>query len=313
MADKLRAMRIEEEIKQKALSLGFDIVGITSAENIDSKQIEEYKNWLNAGSNGRMAYLAKNVEQRFSPVSILPDAKSVICVGLNYKLPQSAADGLLQIASYALYPDYHKFIREKLTILANFLKLKIKNFKFKICVDSLPIAEKALAARAGLGFIGKNRLLINPKLGSFLLLGELITNLPLETNEPKLSSCGDCRKCIDACPTDALSEEQFDARRCISYLTIEHKGRISPELKDKMDSHLFGCEQCLLACPYNEKSPLCEKQKYGFTAREIKLEPDIIIGWSKTDFENFAADSAMKRTGFRRMKRNVLICRKNAE
>ncbi len=305
-------MRIEEEIKQKAFSLGFDIAGITSAADIDSKQIEKYKHWLNAGFNGQMAFLARNTEQRFSPVSILPGAKSVICVAINYKLAKPAAKGSLKIASYALYPDYHKFIKAKLSELADFLKNKDKNLKFKICADSSPIIEKVLAMRAGLGFIGKNRLLTNPQFGSFLLLGELVTNLSLKPDSPfKGLSCGSCRKCIEACPTGALSDEDFDARRCISYLTIEHKGRIPAELKIKMNSHLFGCEKCLLACPYNDKSPVCEKQKYGFAARKAELKPDDVLGWSKKDFEDFAASSAMKRTGLCRLKRNALICKKN--
>jgi len=305
-------MGIEEEIKQKAFSLGFDLAGITSAKDIDSEQIKQYKNWLIAGRNGQMDYLARNVEQRFSPVSILPAAKSIICIAINYKLSQPVSKNLLKIASYALYPDYHKFIKEKLRVLADFLKSRDKNLKFKVCVDSSPIVEKVLAVRAGLGFIGKNSLLINPELGSFLLLGELITNLSLKPDSPIGGlSCGNCRKCIDACPSGALMEGQFDARRCISYLTIEHKGRISSELKDKMDSHLFGCEQCLKVCPYNEKAPSSKKQKYGFTARGVKLEIDTVLGWSKEDFENFAANSPMKRTGLRLIKRNALICRRN--
>ena len=305
-------MGTEEEIKQKAFSLGFDLAGITSAKDIDSEQIKQYKKWLGAGRNGQMDYLARNIEQRFSPVSILPGAKSVICVAINYKLSQPVSKNSLKIASYALYPDYHKFIKEKLRVLADFLKSKDKNLKFKVCVDSSPIVEKALAVRAGLGFIGKNSLLINPKLGSFLLLGELITNLPLKPDSPiEGLSCGSCRKCIDACPTGALTDGQFDARRCISYLTIEHKGRISSELKDKMDSHFFGCEQCLKVCPYNEKAPLSKKQKYGFAARIVKLEIDTVLGWSKEDFENFVADSAIKRVGFRRIKRNALVCKRN--
>ena len=305
-------MTLEEEIRQKAFSLGFDLAGFTSADDIDLLQIQKFKDWLNAGCNDRMDFLAANVEQRFNPVSVLPDAKSVICVALNYKLPQHPEKNYLKIASYALYPDYHKFIKAKLSELAVFLKSKDKNLKFKICVDSLPIAEKALALRAGLGFIGENRLLTNPKFGSFLLLGELITNLPLKLDNPFDGfSCGDCRKCIDACPTAALTAEGFDARRCISYLTIEHKGRICSELKGKMDSHLFGCEKCLLVCPYNEKSSSCEKQNYGFASRQVKLEIETILSWSKKDFETFAENSPMKRTGLRRIKRNALICKRN--
>jgi epoxyqueuosine reductase len=308
-------MTLEEEIRQKAFSLGFDLAGFTSADDIDSLQIQKFRDWISAGYNGRMDFLARNFEQRFSPVSLLPDAKSVICVALNYKLAQSnAIKGSPQIASYALYPDYHEFMKDKLAELADFLKSKDKNIKFKVCVGSSPIAEKALAMRAGLGFIGKNRLLTNPKLGSFLFLGELITNLPLKPDKTlRAISCGNCRKCIDTCPTAALMEGQFDARRCISYLTIQHKRRISTELKDKMDSHLFGCEQCLIVCPYNEKSPLCEKQKYGFAARKIKLEIETILSWSKKDFETFAENSPMKRTGLRRIKRNALICKRNRQ
>ncbi len=305
-------MEIEEEIKQKAFSLGFDLVGITSADNIECRHVEKFKEWLEEDCNAEMAFLENDAEKRFSPVSVLPTAKSVICVAINYKLPQPASKDSLKIASYALYPDYHKFIKGKLCILADFMKGINKNLKFKICVDSSPLAEKALATRAGLGFVGKNRLLTNSEFGSFLLLGELITNISLRPDKPiERQECGNCRNCIDACPLGALTENGFDARRCISYLTIEHKGRISPELKDKMDSHLFGCEKCLQVCPYNEKAPLCKKQKCGFAARQVKLEIDTVLNWSKEDFENFADGSPIKRTGFRRIKRNALICKKN--
>lgn len=303
-------MGFEKEIKRKALSLGFDIIGITSAEDIDAGQIENFKDWLKAGCNAEMAFLERDVEKRFSPAAIVPGAKSVICVAINYKIKQPVVKDSLQIASYALYPDYHKFIREKLLLLAEFLKSKDNNLKFKICVDSSPIAEKLLAMRAGLGFIGKNRLLTNSQTGSFILLGEIITNLQLEPDEPVGKQlCGDCRKCIDACPTKALSDNGFDARKCISYLTIEHKGEINPELKNKMGLHLFGCDECLLACPYNDKTPLCEKRQYGFVAREIIIKPEDVLCWTEKDFENFAANSAILRTGFDRIKRNALICR----
>lgn len=303
-------MGIEEDIRRTALSLGFDLVGITSADCLDGRQIEQFKEWLHAGCNGQMTYLAKNADKRFSSGSVLAGAKSVICAAINYKINSRTEKDSLQIASYALYPDYHKFIKEKLQELAGFLKSREENVKFKICVDSSPIAEKALAMRAGLGFIGKNRLLTNLKLGSFLLFGEIITDLQLKPDEPiKRQLCGNCKKCIETCPTGALSDNGFDARKCISYLTIEHNGEISPELKEKIGLHLFGCDECLRVCPYNEKSPLCEKQQFGFSAREIKIRPDEIIGWTEKNFENFAADSAMLRTGFDKIKRNALICR----
>jgi len=324
-------MSVNEEIKQKALSLGFDLVGVTSADDVDYTQKEEFNKWLQNNSNGQMEFLARNIDKRFSPSNILPGAKSVICTAVNYKvaaqnsknrdcfvIPEKgtphndilAVGDTLKIASYALYPDYHAFIKDRLTLLADFLMSIDKNVKFKICVDSSPIAEKGIATRAGLGFIGKNRLVANKTFGSFLLLGEIITNMQLTPDKPiEKQECGNCRKCIDACPTGALGENGFDARKCISYLTIEHKGEIDAELKSKMGMHLFGCEECLAACPYNDKSPVCEKSQYGFEAKQAQLTIDEVLNWSEKEFDNFAKNSAMYRTGLERLKRNAAICR----
>ena len=338
---------IENKIKQKAKNSGFDLVGITTAEPIDSAHLKHFKKWLTNGRNGKMAWLSKNIEKRFTPALLLPNAQSVICTALNYK-PLTPSG---KIASYALYQDYHDFIKQRLFELADFLKNQIfKNLKpvrdkypnglnktdrmrkflvkdgcqkmpvsnglkFKICVDSAPLAERAIAERAGLGFIGKNHLLTNPQLGSFLLLGELITNLPLEPDNPLPSKdyCKDCSRCIDACPGGAISKNRFfDARKCISYLTIEHKGRIPKELKSKINSHLFGCDRCILACPYNKKAPACVNKDFKFFAERLNLLPEQILKFSQDDFNSFFADSPIVRTGLRQIKRNALICSKNA-
>jgi epoxyqueuosine reductase len=303
-------VKIEDKIEQKAKSLGFDLVGITSAESVDSAYIGHFKKWLAGGCHGKMVWLEKNVDKRFNPALLLPDAQSVICTALNYKPPAPLA----KIASYALYQDYHNFIKKRSFELADFIKRETdKELKFKICVDSAPLAERALAARAGLGFIGRNHLLTNPHLGSFLLLGELITNLPLKTDKPiqKTDFCKGCTRCIDACPTGALSENLFfDARKCISYLTIEHKGRIPSELKPKINSHLFGCEQCILACPYNVKSPVCRNKDFKFFAERLNLSPERILNFSQRDFDAIFADSPVIRSGLRQFKRNALICSK---
>jgi epoxyqueuosine reductase len=304
-------MSVEQKIKEKALTLGFDLVGITSADEIDSSQKDQFNNWLQNGCNGQMEFLARNVDNRFKPLSILPDAKSVICTAINYKIePQPTEKESLQIASYALYPDYHTFIKDKLSALADFLKSIDKNVNCRICVDSSAIAEKAIAMRAGIGFVGKNRLITNQKFGSFLLLSEIITNLKLEHDKLiEKQDCGKCKKCIEACPTGALSGNGFDARKCISYLTIEHKSEIDEDLKSKIGMHLFGCEECLRACPYNIKSPICEKKQFGFEAKTVQLKIDEVLNWSKSDFDNFAKNSVMHRTGLARIKRNALICR----
>jgi epoxyqueuosine reductase len=258
-----------------------------------------------------MTWLTKNIEKRFNPAIVLPDAKSVICTAINYKsLNQSK-----YIASYALYPDYHSFIKKRLFELANFIKGQIdKELKFKVCVDSAPIAEKAIAQRAGLGFIGKNHLLTNPKLGSFLLLGELIINLPLKADKslPKKDFCKSCTRCIASCPTGAISKSLFfDARRCVSYLTIEYKGRIPKELKSKINSNLFGCDKCILACPYNAKTPICQNKDFKLSPDRMKTSAERILNLSQKDFDAFFADSPIKRTGLRQLKRNALICIKN--
>jgi epoxyqueuosine reductase len=181
-------------------------------------------------------------------------------------------------------------------------------------VCSSPLAEKALAMRAGLGFIGKNRLLTNSELGSFILLGEIITNMQLKPDKPiGTQACGNCRKCIEACPTGALLDDNFNAGRCISYLTMRCKGEIDTELKKKIGLHLFGCDECMLACPYNGRSPFCAKQQFGFTAKPGNVRPDDVIGWTEKDFEDFAGNSAMLQIGLDRIKRNALICKRNQQ
>ncbi|OQA01872.1 MAG: Epoxyqueuosine reductase [Planctomycetes bacterium ADurb.Bin401] len=260
-----------------------------------------------------MTYLSANLDKRFSPRLHLPDAKSVICVAINYKPAKPISQNPVQIALFALYPDYHIFIKEKLQLLADFLMSKDSNFKYKIRVDSLPFAERLFAIRAGLGFIGKNRLLTNAKYGSFLLLGEIITNMELQPdNHVEQQACGDCRKCIESCPTKAICDNGFDASKCISYLTMK-KGDVDDELKSKMGTHLFGCDECLRACPYNDKSPACEKQQIGFVPRDIKIKPQEIIGWTEKDFETFTANSTMHWIGLEKMKRNAIICKNNLQ
>jgi epoxyqueuosine reductase len=307
-----------DSIKQTAKNLGFDLVGITSAEPVDSAYIEHLKKWLADGCHGEMAWLNKNIDKRFNPALLLPEAKSVICTALNYKpAGTSLKSSSAKIASFALYQDYHDFIKNRLFALDDFIKSETgKELKSKICVDSAPLAERALAERAGLGFIGENHLLTNPQIGSFLLLGELITNLPLEIDKPlqKNNFCKDCMRCIDACPTGAISKNGFfDARKCISYLTIEHKGRIPDKLKPKIDSCIFGCDRCIMACPYNEKAPVCRNRDFKFFAERQNISAGQILSFRQKDFDALFGDSAISRSGLRQLKRNALICVKNAE
>jgi epoxyqueuosine reductase len=252
-------MSLVQQIKQRALEVGFDLVGITDSSPIEAKQVELLAGWLKAGFAGQMGYLRRNFQKRTNPAELLEDAQSVICVGLNYKPPatQFKSEGpdvpAGRVAGYAQYEDYHSFIKRRLRKLTEFIvSIVDENVSFKICVDSAPLAERALAARAGLGFVGKNHILINPGLGPQIFLGEIITTLKLETDEPITGNCSDCNKCIEACPTGAMrADGQFDANKCISYLTIEYKGEMPADLAERIGGRLFGCDECVLACPYS--------------------------------------------------------------
>ena len=312
-------MTLSQDLKRKAVELGFDLVGITDASPIDSEQVELLTSWLNSGYAGRMDYMRRNFDKRINPAELLENAQSVICIGLNYTPPEGQEEPLCQtvmtgrVASYAQYEDYHSFIKKRLRKLADFMiSTSDIDLKFKICVDSVPLAERALAVRAGLGFIGKNYMLINPEFGCRIFLGEIITTLKLPTDRPIINSCSGCDKCIDACPTGALRPDgQFDAGRCISYLTIEHKGRIPFELTEKMGNWLFGCDECILACPYQENVPKCGNKQFKFYSNRVKLSLRDILSMDEGRFEARFADSPVKRLGLAGLKRNARICLAN--
>lgn len=311
-------MDLSESIKQKALEIGFDLVGITSAEPIEDRQIDYLTAWLKQGAAGRMSYMHKDFEKRINPAELLENAQSVVCVGLNYtpppaRRPPGAAAPTARVANYAQYEDYHSFIKKQLRRLTGFLSsLLSQSFKFKICVDSVPLAERALAVRAGLGFIGKNHMLTNPELGSQIFLGEMITDLKLRPDRPIEADCSSCNKCITACPTAALiSDGQFDANKCISYLTIEYKDRIPIDLAEKIGDRLFGCDECVLACPYQNNAPVCKNKQFKFYEYRARLNLSEVLNLSRQDFNARFADSVIKRLGLERLKRNAEICLAN--
>ncbi|MFB0553343.1 MAG: tRNA epoxyqueuosine(34) reductase QueG [Phycisphaerae bacterium] len=310
-------MSLSQEIKRKALELGFDLIGITDASPLNTEQLEMFTGWLKSGYAGQMSYLHSNFEKRTQPARLLAKAQSIICVGLNYKpptlkQPESSAP-MGKIANYAQYEDYHPFIKGQLHKLTEFIiSVTSRGLKFKICVDSAPLAERTLAARAGLGFIGKNRMLINPKLGPQIFLGEIIMTLKLPTDELITNNCSNCDKCISTCPTRALMPDgRFDANKCINYLTIEYKGRILPDLAKKIANRLFGCDDCVLACPYQEDAPVCKNKQFKLYSNRAKLDLSWILNLTQQDFDTEFADSTIRRTGLDRLKRNARICLDN--
>jgi epoxyqueuosine reductase len=338
-------MGLTEQIKQKAINLGFDLVGITDAAPLPVDCLNRLLAWLDAGHAASMDWMQNNLDKRTNPAALLPGAKSVIVVGLNYKPPPLLRRSHLgeaggRVASFAQYEDYHPFIKKQLRKLAEFIIERTGHaFKFQICVDSTPLFERALAVKAGLGFIGKNRMLVNPRLGPQILLGEIITNLDLKSEidarhqkkraetESRImfiksakrdskseipSPCQSCSKCISACPTGALqSDGSFDASKCISFLTIESDAVIPADLAPKIGNHLFGCSECVLACPYHKNAPPSTNKQFTHYPDRAELNLNEILTLTEPQFQLKFASSPILRTGLDRLKRNAVVCLKN--
>ena len=322
-------MSLEQEIKEKALELGFDAVGITDVSPIGPAHVAHFEAWLRSGYAGRMEYMHRNLDKRTDPARLRKGARSVIVVALNYRgataggphptasgfqsairNPQSEIAPSDRVALYAQYEDYHLFIKGLLRELAGFLCAKTGcQDRFKICVDSAPLAEKALAVRAGLGFLGKNHLLIHPRLGPQILLGELVTTLNLQTDEPCGGACGECNRCMQACPTGVLRPDGFlDARRCISYLT--QYGSPDAPAQDT-GGWLFGCDECLLACPFSHHAPPHANQHFRYHPERATLNLRELLDLTPDAFEARFHDSPLHRLGLERLKRNAHLCLRN--
>jgi epoxyqueuosine reductase len=315
-------MTLTEQIKQTTLELGFDLVGITDASPVGKEQVSRLIGWLDAGFAGRMTWLHSNLEKRTDPAKLLPGAKSVIVVGLNYKPPsplRAARDEsrvtnhMGRVTAFAQYDDYHPFIKKLLRQLADFItSMTCPCMQFKICVDSSPLLERALAVRAGLGIIGKNRMLVNPRLGPQIFLGEIITNIELEPDKPLEDSCPDCDKCVAACPTGALKPDgSFDATKCISYLTIEANTDVPADLAPKIGNHLFGCAECLLACPYQQKAPTRANKQFVHYPDRAQLNLNDFLNLTEEQFRIQFAHSPILRPGLPHLKKIAKICMDN--
>lgn len=242
--------------KSLARQIGFELCGICRPAPIE--HVDYLRNWLANGRAGSMAYMHRHVESRENIASWLPWARSVIVVGLNYRQPPPAVatDDDRQrgkIAMYAWGEDYHTVLREKLQRVVEEIERAIgRDFESRICVDTAAVVERELAASSGVGWIGKNTMVLHPRLGSFFFLGVLATELDIEPDAPTTDHCGSCTRCLDACPTGAFpAPYEMDASRCISYLTIEHRGDIDPALESKLGEWVFGCDDCQTVCPFN--------------------------------------------------------------
>jgi epoxyqueuosine reductase len=289
-------------IKAKAAELGFDRCGIAKAERLEA-EAPRFEKWLKAGLNGEMAYLAASLNKRLDPREVVDGAKSVICLLHNYYTNQEPSDPAApRIAKYAYGRDYHLVLKEKLDALLEYLREQLGAVNGSVFVDSGPILEKAWGARAGLGWIGKNSVLINHDLGSFCFLSELVVDLELEYDRPVRECCADCRLCLEACPTGAIVEPRvIDARKCLSYLTIEFKGELSTQLYRRV----FGCDICQEVCPWNQTAvhhtePLFDPHPALLTMTAAQWRE-----MTRKTFDTMFRETAIARTGWERLKRNI--------
>lgn len=301
--------QLAAEIKQFARKLGFDLVGIAPAE--PSMHRAYFRQWLDNGRAGDMDYLDRRFDERIDPATYLPGARSVVCVAMNYHFPlgDPAAGESARVARYALGDDYHELIKQRLYDLADWVRERVPGSRTRCGVDTAPIMEKELAARAGVGWMGKNTCIINREAGSWLLLGEVISTLELPFDEPAIDYCGTCQRCIDACPTQAITAPyELDASRCISYLTIElHDRPIPAELQPKLEGWIFGCDICQEVCPYNRAAPAAEDPALRPRFASGRINPDEILSWSDDDYYRRLRGSAMRRVKLPVLQRNARL------
>jgi len=305
--------RLSEDIKRWGIELGFEKIGITDTNLADAEQ--HLERWLSKAYHGQMDYMARHGKKRSRPEALIPGTVRVISARLNYMPePQNNSKEILEnpaqafISRYALGKDYHKLMRKKLQKLADKITATVGPFGYRAFVDSAPVMEKALAEKAGLGWIGKHTNLIDKKQGSWFFLGEIYTDLPLDTANPANNHCGDCSSCIDICPTQAIvGPYQLDARRCISYLTIELRDSIPVEFRTRIGNRIYGCDDCQAVCPWNRFAQITAEN--AFLARN-KLDSSELIelfSWDEQTFLKKTEGSAIRRIGYECWLRNIAV------
>ena len=304
--------------KKIAVEAGFDRAGITEAARV--VQAEYYRNWIAAGQHGSMDYMRKNLDLRCDPRKLLDGARSIICVALNYKRPlrrpdKSAQSPTGRVAQYARGADYHGVIRRMLADVARRMREQIDEpFEFRVLVDTAPVLERALAAAAGLGWIGKNTLLMHERLGSFLFLAELITTLEMAPDSPVADHCGTCTRCLDACPTHAFPEPyRLDASRCISYFTIEHRGDTPAEFQPPIGEWVFGCDICQDVCPHNIDAPLAVHPELTESRVPERIDLVDLLQLTSGDYKRLTRGAATLRAKRGMWRRNAAVALGNAD
>jgi epoxyqueuosine reductase len=306
-------MKLTNEIViQKAKAIGFDLVGFAKADLLENES-KNFEKWLGENYQAGMDYMQKNLDKRKDVKRILPNAKSVISLGLNYYTPESYSEDKSKgkVSRYAWGKDYHLIIWAMLDELEDELKIVDPKFESISYVDTGPVMDKAWAVRAGIGWLGKHTNIINREIGSWFFIANIISNYDFIYSELITDFCGTCTACIDACPTKAIVQEYVvDANKCISYLTIENKNEIPEEFKGKFDNWLFGCDICQDVCPWNQKFPV-ETLINDFHPKNKELVLDEVIEMNEAEFKQKFQTSPVKRAKLGGLKRNALFLKKN--
>jgi epoxyqueuosine reductase len=302
----MKSNNYKQLIKDKATELGFFYCGFSKADFLE-EEAPRLENWLNLNYQGKMSYMANYFDKRLDPRLLVDDAKTVVSLLLNYYPEKKQHPESPKISKYAYGEDYHTVIKDKLKELIQFLKENIGDVNGRAFVDSAPVMDKVWAKKSGLGWIGKNSNLIHPKEGSFFFIAELIIDLEIEPDGPMKDYCGTCTKCIDACPTEAIVQPYVvDGSKCISYLTIELKDEILPsEFKGKMDNWMFGCDICQDVCPWNRFSKITQEPRFKPNSLLLELNSTEWKELNEEVFNQMFKLSAVKRTKFNGLKRNI--------
>ena len=301
--------QLTQKIKNFSLDSGFDLFGIANP----TRQLTNYKNlnnWLENGYDASMKWIANRKEERKNIYKYFPEVKSIISLGINYYSKRTNInESQYKISNYAWGEDYHILVKEKLYSIIDFIKQYDANFKYRVCVDTSPIMEKAWAQKAGLGWIGKHTNLINKRIGSWFFLSEILLDFELEyNNEFEEDLCGTCTKCIDECPTDAIEPYNLNSNKCISYLTIEHRDNIDAQYNNKLDNWIYGCDICQDVCPWNIKFSEISSEE-GFHIRK-NIEAMLKDDWenlSDSKYKELFKKSAIKRAKYKGLKRNIKL------
>ena len=298
---------ITQQIKAEALSLGFSACGVAKAEAVDAAVSEAFHKWVESGRCASMDYMRQNADKRLDPRLLLPGAKSVISVALNYYPEQCLASDQYQFAYYAYGKDYHDVMRAKLISLAAKIKeLLGEETECKLCCDTVPILDRYWAWKSGLGWIGKNTNLVIPRAGSFFFLGEIVLTEELAYDMPMESRCGTCTRCLDSCPTKALSEAcSLDSRRCLSYLTIENRDEIPAELASLLSPYIYGCDRCQSVCPHNTFAVPTHVEEFAPNPEFMTMRPADWHTLSVEKYRTLFKGSAVKRAKYEGLLRNI--------